>query len=121
VIACLLAVVAQAGSPELAFVYLVVAAMAFGIGECLYATAFMPLVADLAPPTLRGRYMATAGLTWCVGLAAAPTLGGQLLAISAPLALIAGAALAALTIALLRAFETALPVGARSIPRPDSR
>lgn len=121
VIACLLAVVAQAGSPPLAFVCLVLAAIAFGIGECLHVPAFMPLVADLAPPALRGRYMATAGLSWWVGLAAAPTLGGQLLAVSAPLALVAGAAVAALAIALLRAFETALPVSVRLIPRPDSR
>jgi MFS family permease len=121
ILACLLAVAAQIGSPAVAFACLVAAAIAFGIGECLHATAFMPLVADLAPPALRGRYMATAGLSWWVGLAAAPTLGGQLLAVSAPLALIAGAALAALTIALLRAFETALPVPLRPIPRPDPR
>ena len=118
VIACLLAVLAQAGGPEIAFLCLVAAAIAFGIGECLYATAFMPLVADLAPPALRGRYMATAGLTWWVGLAAAPTLGGQLLAVSPPLALMAGAAMAALTIVLLRVFEPALAVDARLIPRP---
>lgn len=118
VIACLFAVLAQAADPAPAFVCLVVAAIAFGIGECLHATAFMPLVADLAPPALRGRYMATAGLSWWVGLAAAPTLGGQLLAVSAPLALLAGAALAVLAIAMLRALETALPVGARLIPRP---
>jgi MFS family permease len=121
VIACLLGILAQAGSPALAFACLVVAAIAFGIGECLHATAFMPLVADLAPPALRGRYMATAGLSWWVGLAAAPTLGGLLLAVSAPLALVAGAMLAALTIALLRAFETTLPVSLRLIPRPVDR
>lgn len=120
VLACLLAVVAQAGGPALAFLCLVGAAIAFGIGECLHATAFMPLVADLAPPALRGRYMATAGLSWWVGLAAAPTLGGLLLAVSAPLALLAGAALAALVIALLHAWETELPVAARLIPRPDT-
>jgi MFS family permease len=121
VIACLLAVVAEAGGPTFAFICLVAAAIAFGFGECLHATAFMPLVADLAPPALWGRYMATAGLSWWVGLAAAPTLGGLLLAVSAPLALTAAAAAAALTIALLRAFENALPVDARLIPRPVDR
>jgi MFS family permease len=121
VIACLLAVVAQVGSPSLGFIFLVTAAIAFGIGECLYATAFMPLVADLAPPALRGRYMATAGLSWWLGLAAAPTLGGQLLAVSAPLALMTGAALAAVTIAMLRASAPALPAASRMIPRPDAR
>ena len=69
-----------------------------------------------APLALRGRYMATAGLSWWLGLAVAPTLGGQLLAVSPTLPLIAGAALAAATIALLRGFERALPAGVRSIP-----
>jgi MFS family permease len=121
VIACLLAVAAQAGGTAFAFACLLAAAIAFAIGECLHATSFMPLVADLAPAGLRGRYMAVAGLSWWVGLASAPTLGGQLLAVSTALPLVAGAALAALTIVLLRASETALPVGARLIPRPESR
>jgi MFS family permease len=118
--ACLLALLAQALSPELAFVCLVAAAVVFAVGECLHATAFMPLIADLAPLALRGRYMATAGLSWWLGLALAPTLGGQLLAVSPSLALVAAAALAASTIVGLRAFEPALPAGVRSIPRPDA-
>ena len=121
VVACLLAAVAQTGGQSFAVSCLVVAAIAFGIGECLHATVFNPLVADLAPPALRGRYMAAAGLSWWAGLAAAPTLGGQLLAISAPLTLTAAAGLAALTIAMLRASEAALPTDARLIARPDSR
>jgi MFS family permease len=120
VLACLLAVLAQAASPAIAFACLIAAAIAFAIGECLHATAFMPLVADLAPPALRGRYMATAGLSWWLGLAAAPTLGGQLLAVSPSLALACAAALAAATIVLLRVFESSLPAGARRIPRPDA-
>ena len=118
VVACLVAVVAQAGSPESAFVCLVASAVAFAVGECLHATAFMPLIADLAPVSLRGRYMATAGLSWWLGLAIAPTLGGQLLALSPSLALTGAAALAATAIVLLRAFEPALPATARSIPQP---
>jgi hypothetical protein len=119
IVACLLAVLAQAVSLELAFVCLVAAAVAFAVGECLHATAFMPLIADLAPLALRGRYMATAGLSWWLGLALAPTLGGQVLAVSPSLALIGGAAVAASAIVLLRAFEPALPVSVRSIQQPD--
>jgi MFS family permease len=119
IVACLLAVLAQALSVELAVVCLVAASVAFAVGECLHATAFMPLIADLAPLALRGRYMATAGLSWWLGLALAPTLGGQLLAVSPSLALIGGAAVAASAIMLLRAFEPALPASVRSIPRPD--
>ena len=118
IVACLLAVLAQAVSVELAVVCLLAASVAFAVGECLHATAFMPLIADLAPLALRGRYMATAGLSWWLGLALAPTLGGQLLAISPSLALIGGAAVAASAIVLLRAFEPTLPASVRSIPRP---
>ncbi len=114
VLACLLAL---AGG----FPWLLAAAVAFAVGECLHATAFMPLIADLAPHGLRGRYMATAGLSWWLGLAVAPTLGGQLLAVSPALPLIGGAALAASAIVLLRAAEPALPLRARAIPRPTPR
>ena len=116
VVACLLAV----ASVELGFWGLLAAAVAFAVGECLHATAFMPLVADLAPLSLRGRYMATAGLSWWLGLALAPTLGGQLLAVSPALPMLGGAALAASAIVFLRAAEPALPVTVRSIPRPGS-
>jgi MFS family permease len=118
VLACVLAVIAEAGSSHVAFACLVAAAIAFGVGECLHATAFMPLVADLAPPALRGRYMATAGLSWWVGLAAAPTLGGQLLAVSGALTMLAGAGLAAVTMVFLLRLEPALPPGVRAVPRP---
>jgi MFS family permease len=119
VAACLLAVGALGASPEVGFAFLVAAAVGFGLGECLHATSFMPLVADLAPPGLRGRYLATAGLSWWLGLALAPTLGAQLLAVSPALALSAAAALAATAIVLLRAFEPALPPGIRTVPAPD--
>jgi MFS family permease len=118
VVACGLGLLAQAVGTALAFACLVAAGVAFALGECLHATAFMPLVADLAPPGLRGRYMATAALSWWVGLAAAPTVGAQLLELSPSAPLVGGAALAVLTIALLRAFEPSLPPAARTIPQP---
>ena len=65
-----------------------------GVGECFHTTALMPLVADLAPAALRGRYMAAIGLSWWLGLALAPTLGTQLLSVSPPAALLAAAGVA---------------------------
>src|SRR3954463_6517404 len=62
----------------------VAAVIIVGVGECFHTTALMPLAADLAPVALRGRYMATMGVSWWLGLALAPTLGTQLLAISPP-------------------------------------
>src|SRR5262249_43156451 len=67
-LACLL--VASAGG----FAALVAAAVVFALGECLHTSALTPLVADLAPPAARGRYMAVLGLSWWVGLASAPAL-----------------------------------------------
>src|SRR5262249_42227938 len=77
-----------------AFGLLVAAAIAIGVGECFHTTALMPLVADLAPAALRGRYMATMGLSWWVGLALAPTVGTRLLAASPAAALLLAAGLA---------------------------
>jgi MFS family permease len=97
---------------------LVVAAVAIGIGECFHTAVLMPLVADLAPPSLRGRYMATMGLSWWTGLALGPIAGTQLLQISTALtfggtALAAGAAgMSVLTL------EPLLPHASRLTPRP---
>ena len=82
---------------EAAYGVLLVAVVVVGVGECFHTTVLMPLVADLAPAALRGRYMAAMGLSWWLGLALAPTLGTQLLAVSPTAAFVAaaGASLAA--------------------------
>jgi MFS family permease len=118
--ACLLAVIAYGATPAVAYLCLAAAAVAFGLGECLHATVFLPLVADLAPVELRGRYMAAIGLSWWLGLALAPTLGAQLLAVSPTLALLGAAALSVAAIISLLALEARLPVGMRLIPRPQT-
>jgi MFS family permease len=78
VAACLLAVTAGANA-TIAYPALLAAAMAVGVGECFHTTVLMPLVADLAPASIRGRYMASIGFSWWIGLTIAPTLGAQLL------------------------------------------
>jgi MFS family permease len=109
----LLLVLAGAGLPAL-----LVAAVAIGLGECLHTTALTPLVADLAPPALRGRYMAATGLSWWIGLALAPTLGTQLLSLSPALALVVPAGAGLATAASALALEPRLPAAARLTPRP---
>jgi MFS family permease len=118
--ACLLVVGADLAGWDHAFAVLLAAAVAVGVGECFHTTALMPLVADLAPAALRGRYMAAMGLSWWLGLALAPTLGMRLLSVSPPTALLAaaGVALAAALSAL--ALERELPPAARLTPRPGS-
>ena len=78
---CLLVAGAGLVDAGAAYAAVLIATIVVGVGECLYTTALMPLVADLAPPALRGRYMATVGLTWWLGLALAPTFGTQLLSV----------------------------------------
>ena len=51
-------------------------AVCFGLGECLLSATIGPLVADLAPAAMRGRYMAAFNLSWGVGLLVGPTIGG---------------------------------------------
>ena len=58
--ACLL-VVAAGPRAAVAYAALLTASIAVGVGECCYTTVLTPLVADLAPPGLRGRYMAAWG------------------------------------------------------------
>jgi MFS family permease len=117
VFACLL-VIAASILPSIAFLALVAAAVAVGVGECFHTTVLMPLVADLAPVNLRGRYMATIGLSWWIGLALAPTLGTPLLSLS-PLAAFVAAAVISMVAALSAlALERRLPDEARLTPYP---
>jgi MFS family permease len=67
--------------------------VAFSIGECLHGAVNNPLVADLAPPHLMGRYMALRTSAWQVGFLAGPALGSLLL-VRSPTALWCGAAAA---------------------------
>jgi MFS family permease len=101
-----------------AYAALVVAAVVIGVGECFHTSALMPLVADLAPPALRGRYMAAMGLSWWVGLALAPTLGTELLSVSAALTFAACTVTAGAAAVSLLTLERRLPDAARLTPRP---
>jgi MFS family permease len=57
-------------------------AIVFAIGECVHGVVLGPLVADLAPPHLLGRYMSMYALMATAGLALGPAIGGVVLAIS---------------------------------------
>jgi MFS family permease len=117
VVACLLVVAANA----IGYAALVLAMIVCGVGECFDSAALMPLVADLAPAALRGRYMAAMGLSWWLGLALAPTLGTQLLSVSPPATMLAAAGVAAGAGISALALERDLPAAIRLTPRPASR
>jgi MFS family permease len=118
VLACLL-VVAAGLSTRLAFPALVLAAIAVGVGECFHTAVLMPLVADLAPASLRGRYMASIGLSWWVGLALAPTLGTPVLSLSPAWAFLGAGAISMLAAISALALERRLPEHSRLTPRPE--
>jgi MFS family permease len=60
--------------------------MVFAVGECFQGPTQGALVADLAPPHLRGRYMALSTLSWELGFILGPAAGGFILG-AEPLAL----------------------------------
>jgi MFS family permease len=53
-------------------------------GECIYDSVRTPLIADLAPDGLTGRYLASAGFSWQLGFIVGPLIGATLLAVEPP-------------------------------------
>jgi MFS family permease len=121
VVSCMLVAGAGLVGVEMAAIALLTAVVIVGVGECLHTTVLMPLVADLAPAALRGRYMAVTGLSWWLGLALAPTLGAQLMGVSPPGTMVAAAAVAAGAALAALALERDIPAAARHTPRPQPR
>jgi MFS family permease len=78
-------------------------AIVIAIAECAQFIVLGPLVAELAPPHLLGRYMSLYGLSFTVGVALGPAVGGALLATSPDAVWWGGALVLALTgVGLLR-------------------
>ena len=96
------------------------ATMVFALGETLQGPTQAPLVADLAPDRLRGRYFAVGAMSWSAGSILGPAVGGPLLdwhplavwPISAGVCLLAAAGCLRL--------EGHLPVAARRTPKPEA-
>jgi MFS family permease len=64
---------------EAATAFFAVAFLIFAVGECLHGTVQGPLVSDLAPRALLGRYMALSASSWQVAFVIAPAAGGFIL------------------------------------------
>ena len=56
------------------------AATVYGLGECFHGPNYGPLVADLAPRGLEGRYWAVSSGSWELGYVLGPAVGGFVLA-----------------------------------------
>jgi MFS family permease len=73
------------------------AAIVIAIAECAQFIVVGPLVAELAPPHLLGRYMSLYGVSFTLGVALGPAAGGVLLATSPDAVWWGGAVVLALT------------------------
>jgi MFS family permease len=94
----------------------VAATVIFGVGETLQGPTQAPLVADLAPDALRGRYFALGSMSWSAGSILGPAVGGPLLGWE-PLALWpVSAAVCLLAAAGCLALERRLPADVRRTP-----
>ena len=80
---------------------LVGVAIVFAIGECAHIVVLGPLVADMAPAHLLGRYLSIYSLTFTISLALGPAIGGLLLQTSPDAVWWGGALAAALAGAVL--------------------
>ncbi len=114
--AWLLVPIAGSKSAGTAALTLTLAMVIFAVGECLHGTVHAPLVADLADPRLLGRYMALSALSWQVGFALGPAVGGFVLEYAPSAVWIGAAALCALGGALALLVEGTLPARARRTP-----
>jgi MFS family permease len=92
---------------------------AFGVGECLHGSVQGPLVADLAEPSLIGRYMALSALSWQAGFALGPAIGGFALAASPTGVWLGAAALCLVAAVASLSLERTIPAAARSNPVPE--
>jgi MFS family permease len=92
---------------------------AFGVGECLHGSVQAPLVADLAEPSQIGRYMALSALSWQVGFALGPAIGGFALAASPTGVWLGAAVLCLLASAASLGLERTIPTAARTNPVPE--
>ena len=116
--AWLLVPFAGATTAVTATLLLIVAMSVFAVGECLHGAVQAPLVTDLADPRLLGRYMALSALSWQVGFALGPAVGGFVLDYSPNAVWVGAAAFCALGSALAFLVESTLPVRARTTPKP---
>ena len=110
---------AAAGTSRLglAVAFLLAGAAAFAFGECIHGVIQGPLVSDLAPEALRGRYMAAWLTTAQLGFAVGPALGAFALAASPALLWLGAAAVCVACGLAALAIEESLPAALRRSPR----
>ncbi len=96
---------------------LVTAAVVFGAGECLLGPAHSPMIAELAPPELRGRYLSVLTASYALGFTLGPPLATAGLSLSPNGFWIAAASACLLAALAGLALEKHLPYSIRLQPR----
>jgi MFS family permease len=91
-------------------------AIVFAIGECVHTNVLGPLVADMAPAHLLGRYLSLYSLTFSISLALGPAIGGLLLQTSPDAIWWGGALAAVLAGAVLLGLGSRIPDPLREAP-----
>jgi MFS family permease len=91
-------------------------AIVFAIGECAHTLVLGPLVSDMAPAHLLGRYLSLYSLTFSLSLALGPAIGGLLLQSSPGAIWWGGALAAALAGAVLLGLGDRIPDPLREAP-----
>jgi MFS family permease len=92
------------------------AAIVFASGEIAHTLILGPLVADMAPPHLLGRYLSLYSLTFTASLALGPAIGGLLLQTSPDAIWLGGALAAVLAGAVLVRLGDRIPDPLREAP-----
>ena len=110
-----------AGGAVASLAALVAAIAVFSLAECLYDAVQGPLVADLAPKELVGRYMALSGFSWQLGFIVGPAAGAAVLGAEPHALWIAAAVACGLGAAGALALERHLPEPVRRTPAPPPR
>lgn len=115
------------------FYALGVASVAFGIGfwgfwasmvimtfgELIMVPTASTLVANLAPPDMRGRYMSIFGLCWAISMGIGPVFGGFLNDAIGPRTIWFGAGAVGMISVILFTIYSCLPSMARAMNRPS--
>jgi MFS family permease len=98
------------------------AMVVFAAGETFVSPTVTPIVNDLAPDALRGRYNAASVLAWTTGFMLGPAIGGLAIGADQPEALFGGL-IAACGVAFLgaRALDRHLPASANVVGPPGEQ
>jgi len=113
---CWLLVLA-AGSHRLGYALLLGGIVVMSLGECIYDSVRTPLIADLAPEGLGGRYLAAAGFSWQLGFIVGPAAGAALLGTGPNALWLAAAALCGLAALAALRLDPHLPDAVSFTPR----